>query len=76
MSLGPQGLIDTGSWAVEDNFLGLINTREREMGYSPSFSHSISFSFFIFTDIIVVVVGILVGIEGQQVRILSPGTSS
>jgi hypothetical protein len=61
---------------VEDHFLGLINTREREMGYSPDFPHSISFGFFIFTDIVVVVVGVLVVIEGRRVRILSPVTGS
>jgi hypothetical protein len=48
----------------EDHFLGLINAHEREMGYSSCFPHSISFGFFIFTDIVVVVVGVLVIIEG------------
>jgi hypothetical protein len=68
--------MDAASWAVEDQFLGLINTREREMGYSPCFPHSISFGFFIFTDIVVMVVGVLVVIEGRRMRILSHGTSS
>jgi hypothetical protein len=53
-----------------------VNAREREMGYSPCFPHSISFGFFIFTDIVVVVVGVLVVIEGRRVCSLSHGTSS
>jgi hypothetical protein len=68
--------MDAASWAVENHFLGLINAREREMGYSPCFPHPISFGFFIFTDIVVVVVGVLVVIEGRRVHILSHGTSS
>jgi hypothetical protein len=68
--------MDAASWAVEGHFLSLINAREKEMGYSPCFPHSISFSFFIFTDIIVVVVGVFVVIKGRWVRILSHGTSS
>ena len=35
MSLGPQGLIDAAREAVGDRLLGLINTREREIGYLP-----------------------------------------
>ena len=90
---GPQGLIDTTSWEVGDHLRGLINTHEREMGYSPGgflcryyanslgnklvfklgpyppCPHSISFGFFIFMGIVVV-------IEGRRVPILSPGTGS